>query len=66
VEEHQDTVERIMEVNPGFVWLEVDDASCPGRADIVIYYPSHRNRLAIEEIIGGDTFFGVPYRLRNV
>jgi len=65
LEEHQDIVEAIEGVNPGFVWVEVDD-SCPGRADIVIYYASHQDRLAIEEIIGGETFFGVPYRLRNV
>jgi hypothetical protein len=66
LEEHQDTVEAIEEVHPGFVWVEVDDSTCPGRADIVIYYPSHQDRLAIEKIIGGNTFFGVPYRLRNV
>jgi len=64
--EHQDTVEAIKEVNPGFVFVEIDDWSCPGRADIVISYASHQDRLAIEEIIGGDTFFGVPYRLRNI
>ena len=63
--EHQDTVEAIKEVNPGFVFVEIDDWSCSGRADIVISYASHRDRLAIEKIIGGDTFFGVPYRLRN-
>jgi hypothetical protein len=66
LEEHQDAVEAIEEVHPGFVWVEVDDSTCPGRADIVIYYPSHQDRLAIEKIIGGNTFFGVPYRLRNV
>jgi hypothetical protein len=58
-------VEAIEGVNPGFVWVEVDD-SCPGKADIVIYYASHQDRLAIEEIIGRETFFGVPYRLRNI
>jgi hypothetical protein len=63
--EHQDTVEAIKEVNPGFVFVEMDDWSCTGRADIVISYASHQDRLAIEKIIGGDTFFGVPYRLRN-
>jgi hypothetical protein len=66
VEQHQDTVEAVEEVNPGFVWVEVDDFSCPGRADIVIYYASHRDRLAIEEILGGRTFYGVPCRFRNV
>ena len=67
-EEHQDTVEAIKEVHPGFVFVEIDDWSwsCSGRADIVISYASHQDRLAIEKIIGGDTFFGVPYRLRNI
>jgi hypothetical protein len=66
VEEHQDTVEAIKEVHPGFVFVEIDDWSCSGRADVVISYASHQDRLAIEKIIGGDTFFGVPYRLRNI
>ena len=64
--EHQDTVEAIKGVHPGFVFVEIDDWSCSGRADIVISYASHQDRLAIEKIIGGDTFFGVPYRLRNI
>jgi hypothetical protein len=64
--EHQDTVEAIEGVHPGFIFVELDDWSCPGRADIVISYASHQDRLAIEKIIGGDTFFGVPYRLRNI
>ena len=64
--EHQETVEAVKEVNPGFVFVEIDDWSCSGRADIVISYASHQDRLAIEKIIGGDTFFGVPYRLRNI
>ena len=66
LEEHQDTVEVIKGINPGFVWVEVDDWTCPGRSDIVISYATHQDRLAIEEIIGGHTFFGVPCRLRNV
>jgi hypothetical protein len=65
LEEHQDTVEAIKEVHPGFVFVEIDE-SCSGRADIVISYASHQDRLAIDKIIGGETFFGVPYRLRNV
>ncbi|MGB9301452.1 MAG: hypothetical protein WCD51_12790 [Anaerolineae bacterium] len=64
--EHQDTVQAIKEVHPGFVFVEVDDSTCAGRADIVISYASHQDRLAIEEIIGGETFFGVPCRLRNI
>ena len=64
--EHQDVVEAIEDVNPGFIFVEVDAWTCPGRADIIISYATHQNRLAIEEIIGGKTFFGVPYRLRNI
>jgi hypothetical protein len=66
VEANQGTVEAIEAVNQGFVWVEVDDTICPGRADVVIYYASHRDRLAIEEILGGKAFFGVPCRFRNV
>ena len=65
VESHSDAVERIKEVDPGLVDVDIDTWTCPGKADIVISYPSHRDRVAIERIIGGDTFFGVPYRLYN-
>jgi hypothetical protein len=64
LEQHQDAVFKILAVNPGLVGVEVQDV-CPGRADIVIWYASHANRLAIEKIISGETFFGVPYRLEN-
>ena len=62
--EHQEEIRKILAVNPDRVGVEVQEV-CPGRADIVIWYASHANRLAIEKIIGGDTFFGVPYRLEN-
>jgi hypothetical protein len=39
--------------------------TCPGKADIVIWYASHAQRLVIEGILGADRFFGIPYRLRN-
>ena len=66
VESHQDTIDRIKQVNPGFVFVEIDAITCPGKADIVISYGTHQNRLAIERIIDGDTFFGVLYKLRNI
>jgi len=65
VESHANVIEEIKRVNPGFVVVRIDSTICPGKADIVIEYPSHQNRLAIEEIIDGETFFDVPYRLRN-
>ena len=65
VQQHQDIVQEIKQVNPGLVGVDVDSSTCPGTADLVIWYASHQNRLAIETLIGGDTFFGVPYRLQN-
>jgi len=63
--EHLDVISSIEQINPGMVGVEVDSSTCSGKADLVIWYPSHTNRLAIERIIGSSTFFGVPYRLQN-
>ncbi len=65
VQEHQNIIEAIEKVNPRSVGVEIDSTTCPGRADLLIWYASHEDRLEIEKIIGDDTFFGVPYRLRN-
>ena len=65
IQQHQDVVARIEAVNPGLTGVDVDEMTCPGKADIIIWYASHCNRLAIEAIIGADRFFGVPYRLQN-
>lgn len=65
VQEHQNIVEAIKKVNPGLAGVEIDSTTCPDKADLYIWYASHANRLEIEKIIGDDTFFGVPYRLRN-
>ena len=64
-QEHQNIIEAIEKVNPGLVGVEIDSTTCPGRADLLIWYASHENRLEIEKIIGDDTFFGIPYRLNN-
>lgn len=37
-----------------------------GKGDIEILYPVHQDRVLIEKIISGSTFFGIPYKLRNV
>jgi hypothetical protein len=65
VQEHHDVIETIEQVNPGFVSVEIDSTTCPGRADLLIWYATHANRLEIERIIDADTFFGIPYRLNN-
>jgi hypothetical protein len=65
VQEHQDTIQAIEAVNPGHVGVEIDAYTCPGKADLLIWYATHQNRLAIKDIIDGDTFFGIPYRMNN-
>jgi hypothetical protein len=65
IEQHQDVIQQIEQVAPGFVGFEIDSSTCEGKADLLIWYGSHQQRMEIEKIIGGDTFFEVPYRLQN-
>jgi len=65
IAEHQNVIKEIEGVNPGLVGVEIDTSTCQGKADIIFWYASHENRLEIEEIIGDETFFGIPYRLQN-
>jgi hypothetical protein len=65
LQQHQDVALAIEAVNPGLAGVDVDTSTCPGKADLLIWYASHQNRMEIESIIDGDTFFGVPYRLQN-
>jgi hypothetical protein len=63
--QHQDVIQQIQQVAPDFVDVEIDSATCEGKADLLIWYGTHEQRIAIEKIIQGDTFFGVPYDLQN-
>ena len=65
MEAHQDVIEKIENINTGFVGVEVDTSTCAGKADIIFWYGTHQDRLLIESIISNDTFYGIPYRLRN-
>lgn len=65
LEEHRDLIAAIEQVHPGQVGLEVNATACPGKGDLLIWYASHQDRVAIERLIGADTFFGVPLRLQN-
>ncbi len=64
VEAHQQVIDQIEEAGGG---VPIEGHTCTGetepRADILISYPADKNRVAIEGIIGGETFFGIPYRL---
>ena len=64
IAEHQEVIRQIEAANPGFVGIEVNTCGT-GNADITFWYGSHKDRISIENIIGSDTFFGVPYNLQN-
>jgi len=65
VEEHQDDIKRIEQINRGFVGVEMDASICAGKADILFWYGTHKDRLLVEDLIAGETFYGIPYRLEN-
>lgn len=44
----------------------VPSERCPGKADIYIEFGGISDSVWIKKIIGGDTFFGIPYRMHNM
>ena len=66
VKAQQQLIQQIEQVNPDGQNVRIEQKpECPEKADILIDYPGHQNRLEIEKLINGNTFHGVPYRLRN-
>jgi hypothetical protein len=65
IQEHQDMIRAIEQVNPGLVGVDMDIMTCSGKADLIIWYAIHQDRVEIKRLIGEDTFFGVPYRMQN-
>ena len=65
IQEHQEVIQQIEAVNPGLVGVDVSICGAGQNADITFWYGGHKDRIAIEQIIGSDTFFGVPYNLNN-
>jgi hypothetical protein len=65
IQEHQDVIQQIEAVNPGLVGVEVHTCGAGQTADIIFWYATRKDRAAIEQIIGSETFFGVPYNLNN-
>jgi hypothetical protein len=63
--ENSGIVSQIESLNPGNIWLELDSASCPGKAELLIYYATESDRQEIKNLIGDD-FFGIPYKMFNV
>lgn len=65
VEEHRDIITSIENTSPGFVWVEINEP-CDGKGELYIYYDTITTQNKIKSIIGGDAFFGVPYRMFNI
>jgi hypothetical protein len=63
--DRRELVRRIEAVDAS-VLVTVEESVCPGRGTLVFFYNAHRHRKQIERLIGGATFFGIPYSLRNV
>lgn len=63
VEEHRDTIQAVEAIHPGWIFVRVAEMGedCPGKGYLYIEYPSHQDRVRIEELLG-PTFFGLPYK----
>jgi vancomycin permeability regulator SanA len=46
-------------------WGAAKNCENMNRAELLIAYPGHTERLIIQNIINSSTFFGIPYRLMN-
>ena len=66
LDEHSDIVRRIEMINPGGIKVEINNRTCPGKADIRIFYATAVDRQEIELRLEDKKYFlGVPYMLRN-
>ena len=65
IDDHLDLINEIENTSPGNVWTGINER-CDGKGELFIYYDTIYTKNKIKEIIGGNTFFGVPYRMFNV
>jgi len=66
LEDNKEFVDQIKNVMPGFIIVGAGYINdCPGKGDIHIEFPGHAQREIIEEMIGSDLLFGIPYRMTN-
>ena len=63
--DHAQVVKQIKDINPRFIFVGAQKVEgCQGKAELLISFPTERDRKKIEQLIG-DTFFGIPYRMQN-
>ena len=64
VDDHQDVIAAIENIHPDCILVYLEER-CEGKGELVIYYCTIDQQIEILEIIGNNTFFGVPFRMVN-
>ena len=64
VDDHQDVIDAIENIHPDCIHVSLEER-CEGKGELVIYYCTIDQQIEILEIIGNNTFFGVPFRMFN-
>ena len=64
--QHESVVREIEAINPGHTGIIINTWKCPGKARLIFTYASLDDKRRIGDIIGADSFFGVPFTLQNV
>ena len=64
VDDHQDVIDAIENIHPDCIHFSLEER-CEGRGELVIYYCTIDQLIEILDIIGNETFFGVPFRMFN-
>lgn len=66
LEQHASTRAQIEQLNPNaIVFVIEENKRCPEKATLVIYHATAAEEKQIRQLLG-ESFFGIPYELRNV
>ena len=63
--DHKSKVDQIKKVNPGFVYVLVQESEkCVGKGIILVSHPSEKDCNSLKQVLG-NSFYGVPYKIIN-
>ena len=63
--DHQSKVAQIEKVNPGFVYVYVQESkNCLGKGIILVSHSSEKDCELLKQVLG-NSFYGVPYKIIN-
>lgn len=66
LEQHASIRAQVEQLNPNaIVFVIEENKRCPDRATLVIYHVTTDEGMRIRKLLG-ESFFGIPYELRNV